>query len=166
MITVSDDGMVNIPNELILFHARFHKAEPLPFGWHVFVLNSFETLQELRAAHGDPDQTDAYAWTQIYDQPDAELSIGTIYFAAGWVYVGMVAHEAMHLASWMCRFPEDAWPERGRLRARPRRMTLGREPEALAEYTGTLTSVMWYNLEADGMTTVDVLPRASVEADR
>lgn len=150
-----------IPAEDIAYHTAFDAVEdgPMPFGWHVLVLEDLDALSRFRAQdrkteHHDPERL-AYAYTKMYNEPSEDGTIGEMYFVKGWLYVGMVAHEALHLASWVCRFPADRWPVEGRQQTRVARMTMGREPELLAEITGVLTSVTWYNLENDGMVTVD-----------
>lgn len=150
----SDPGRFVIPDELVLSHTLYEAYGDVPYAWHVFVLKDLDALNAVRDA-GELGEANAFAWTSMYDEPDGDNSVGVMYFAAGWVYVGMVAHEALHLASWMCRFPKGKWPIRGRFQTRPQRMTLGREPERLAEIVGQLTSVVWYNLEKDGLVDVD-----------
>jgi hypothetical protein len=150
---VTDDDL-HVPAEDILQHVVYGADGQIPFGWHVFVLKDIAALNRLRALAGD-DTSDAYAWTIMHVAPDDDNVIGEMYFVAGWVYVGMIAHEALHLASWMCRYPTGQWPIRGRQQTQAARMTFGREPEQLAEIVGQLTSVVWYNLAADGMVDVD-----------
>lgn len=145
---------VKVPAEDILHHVAYEAYGNIPFGWHVLVLKDREALSRVRSQAGD-DSPDAYAWTLMHNLPD-DGRIGEMYFVAGSVYVGMVAHEALHLASWMCRYSLEQWPVEGRAKeVRVARMTMGKEPEQLAEITGELTSVTWYNLERDGMVDVD-----------
>lgn len=127
----------------VLYHVKYAAHGDVPFGWHVYVLKDMAALRRHRIASEGHDGIEAYAWTSLGNEPQ-DGYIGAMYFVQGWTYVGMVAHECTHLASWMCRFLDF-----------PKRMTLGREPERLAEIVGTLTSVTWYNLASDGMVTVD-----------
>lgn len=139
---------ITIPDEDVLYHVAYDASGDIPFGWHVFVLKDLDALKRVREQSlsnpSDDHERLAYAWTTMRNEPDGGNYIGEMYFAAGWVYVGMVAHEAMHMASWMCRFTEDR-----------RRMSFGNEPERMAEMVGTLTSVVWYNLLSDEMVTED-----------
>ena len=137
------DGPICPSGDDVLHHVIYAQHGTIPFGWHVYVLKDLSALRRVRIEAGGHDGVEAYAWTSMANEPQ-DGCIGAMYFVQGWTYVGMVAHECTHLASWICRFLDT-----------PRRMTLGREPEKLAEIVGELTSVTWYNLTADGMATVD-----------
>lgn len=136
--------MTTLSGDEVHVHIRFDAHGDVPFGWNVVVVEPGEPWDRLMAEIEEetPEWLKtpvAYARTTMSHFPGEDGTIGTMYFRADFVYVGMVAHEALHLASWMCRFPESGVDNR--------RMTLGHEPERLAEITGTLTSVVWYNLE-------------------
>lgn len=137
-VRLTDDQLV-IDDEHVLWHTLFLPSEDIPFGFHVFVLDTLDTIRALV----DPPK-DAYARTFTYDDPDADNSIGTIFLASGSVYVGIVAHEATHLAAGMLRALHEPLAD------------AGHENERLAELSGTITSIVWYNVERAGRTTVDV----------
>jgi hypothetical protein len=135
-----------IPGADVLQHVEYQAHGDVPYGWHIWVMRDLESLQRVAASANL--HTHSYAFSTLYDEPDDGGFIGQIYLAADWVYVGMVAHEAVHLASWMLKV-RDGQTALG---------DTGDEAEALAEVTGTLTSVVWYNLVADGFASDDTEP--------
>jgi hypothetical protein len=127
---------INLPEADVLNHVLYAPYGHVPFGWHVFVITTEGWQPLMDQINWDP--MEAFARTNLHHKPDSAESVGEMYFRADYVYVGMIAHECLHLGSWMCSM----------LRGVPKRMRLGQEPELLAEVVGELTSVTWYNLES------------------
>ena len=126
-----------IPGEDVLSHVAYEAYGEVPYGWHVFVLKDMDAMRLLRGQYDAEllDHQDAYAWTVLRNEPHAGNFIGEMYFVEGYVYVGLIAHESVHMASWILGLEG------------VKKMRAGAEPERLAELVAQLTSVVWYNLE-------------------
>lgn len=126
----------------VLCHYIFEPTEDMPYGWSIVVVQPGQAWENLM---DDIDKNypaaylreERFARTTMDHFPNDKNVIGTMYFRADNVNVGMVAHESLHLASWMCRFIPNT----------KRMMSFGNEPEILADIVGQLTSITWYNID-------------------
>ena len=131
-----------LSNDDVLFHYIFEPTEDMPHAWTVVIVQAgkpWEDLMDVIDANYPAAylREERFARTTMDHFPDDEGVIGTMYFRSDSVNVGMVAHEALHLASWMCRFVPEI----------KRKMSFGNEPEILADIVGQLTSITWYNID-------------------
>jgi len=142
MATIEQDARYSLKDEDVLVHFNFEAHGDVPYGWHVLVIQAGKAWDDLMEQINKDSPTyynrnELFARSTMDHIPDPDGSIGTMYFRSDFVYVGIVAHEVLHLASWMCRTIPGV----------NRRMTFGNEPEIFAEILAQLTAVTWINLE-------------------
>ena len=142
MATIEQDARFTLKDEDILVHKHFAAYDDIPYGWHVLVVQAGEPWEKLMTQINNDSPTfyarpDVQARTTMDHFPNPDGSIGTMYFRSDGVWLELITHEALHMASWMCRSVPGI----------SRRMTFGVEPEAFANIIGRMVAVTWENLE-------------------